>query len=472
MKYVERSAVCTVTHMGAEGEGCAVMEEGGSKAGSVVSVPFVLPQEEAEIMLLPPLNKVMRGELLRLKRSSPWRQKAACRHFGICGGCLLQHWQDKPYRQWKHDLLPQALLQAGIQKTAWEGRINPLFSVAAAMRRRIILSVSMAGGRALIGFNRIRSHNIVPLEQCVVAEPALIALLPVIRHMAALLRVRRKNFHIAVTALENGFDIALQGISPIAEEEKLRLAHFLQKKADKNSVETAKILRLTADDEIILEKAKPFLHFGRVKVEVPFGRFLQAAQPAEQFMGDLAAQALRKCKNAADLFAGSGSFTFRLAENSNIHAVEYDSMALAALQRAAAAAYSIQAARAVTGEKSAAEETNGRKTDFSLKKITSERRDLFRQPLTLRELAAYDGLIFDPPRAGAEAQARLIAKAQIKTVVAVSCNPVTLARDMRILLQGGYELQSLTPIDQFLWSPHMEAVAVLTKRPAKKSWAL
>ncbi|KAA6405326.1 hypothetical protein DPQ22_05380 [Candidatus Tokpelaia sp.] len=408
----------------------------------------------------------------------------------------------------------------------------PLVSVGAASRRRLVLSTGWRGGALQLGFNRLHSHEIIAVEQCPVAEPVLVAALPFLRHLLALLRARREGCHIVLTAAENGLDIALQGLTPpLKEEEKLRSADYVIKTA-----RAANIVRLSSDAEIIVDLTRPFVLFGTVPVDLPPGGFLQAVRGAEEHMGALAAHALRRCKNVADLFAGCGSFTFRLAENSNIHAVEQNKAALAALAQAAARAASVQAAAhgAASSSAAAAQESaalpaaaaaqKGREIAAgnveakgceakerkaadriaagrlaagsvaensaagdnvpavwaaasskplpALKRISCEQRDLFRQPLTARELAAYDGLVFDPPRAGAEAQAREIAKSAVKTVVAVSCNSVTLARDMVILLAGGYHLQSITPIDQFLWSPHSEAVAILTKRPAKKTWQL
>ena len=178
--------------------------------------------------------------------------------------------------------------------------------------------------------------------------------------------------------------------------------------------------------------------FGGVPVALPPGAFLQAVAEAEGAMAALVGEHLNGAKRIADLFAGCGAFSLRLAEKAAVHAVEGDAASLAALDRAA---------RHAPG----------------LKPVTVERRDLFRRPSTAKELDRFDGLVFDPPRAGAEAQSREIAKSNVGRVAAVSCNPATLARDLTILLAGGYRLLSVTPIDQFLWSSHVEAVALLEK---------
>jgi 23S rRNA (uracil1939-C5)-methyltransferase len=192
------------------------------------------------------------------------------------------------------------------------------------------------------------------------------------------------------------------------------------------------------DGEIIVEPKKPLVVFGDAAVPIPPGSFLQATAPAEQAMADLVLPHLSRAKKVADLFAGAGSFALRLAKRSEVHAVEGDAAALAALDR-------------------------GFRQSSGLKRVTTERRDLFRRPLTFKEFDAFDGLVFDPPRAGAEDQSKQLARSDVPYVAAVSCNPGTLARDLSILVTGGYRVRSVTPIDQFLWSPHVEAVALLEK---------
>ncbi len=197
------------------------------------------------------------------------------------------------------------------------------------------------------------------------------------------------------------------------------------------------------DGEIIIEPRKPVVSFGAISVVPPPGGFLQAVAAAEAAMAELALAHLKGAKKIADLFAGAGAFALRLAKGAEVHAVEGDQAALAALDR-------------------------GFRMGFGLKRVTSEKRDLFRRPLTFKELNAFDGVIFDPPRAGAEDQAKQLARSDVPYVVAVSCNPTTLARDLRILIDGGYTLKSVTPVDQFLWSPHVEAVALLEKPKRRK----
>ncbi len=281
----------------------------------------------------------------------------------------------------------------------------------------------------LLGFVRALSSEIIPVEECPISLPPVIAALDRLRALAGLVCATPKPFHMMVTVTASGLDIAVQDAGKLGENQRRIASNFVLAEG---------FARLAVDGEIIIEPKKPVVQFGSVAVAVPSGAFLQATEAAEQTMADLVGKHLSRAKKVADLFSGCGSFALRLAAKSEVHAVEADAPALAALDHAF---------RFASG----------------LKRVTSERRDLFRRPLTFKELNVFDGLVFDPPRAGAEDQSKQIARSDVPFVAAVSCNPVTLARDLRILLDGGYVLKSVTPIDQFLWSSHVEAVALLEK---------
>jgi 23S rRNA (uracil1939-C5)-methyltransferase len=205
----------------------------------------------------------------------------------------------------------------------------------------------------------------------------------------------------------------------------------------------AGLARLSVEDEIVIEPRKPVILFGGVAVSPPPGGFLQAVAEAEEAMASLVTTHLAGAKRVTDLFAGSGAFALRLARNSEVHAVESDAPSLAALDR-------------------------GFRFAAGLKRVTTERRDLFVRPVLAKDLDVYSGVVFDPPRAGAEALSKQIAKSDVPLVAAVSCNPATLARDLAILIEGGYVLRRVVPVDQFLWSPHVEAVALLTKKKRRR----
>ncbi|WP_455466498.1 class I SAM-dependent RNA methyltransferase [Bartonella sp. B39] len=411
-----------IDHIGANGNGIIKTLHG------LVYVPFTLPGESAEIAV-----RGKYGTLIALKKKSPERVNALCQHFGECGGCALQHWRSDAYRVWKRQLVIDALKGYGIDVV-----VSPLIECKPYSRRRITLTASMTPQGYRVGFNRHLSHDIVVLEECPVSCPELISRLSDIRMLCSFLSNHAKRFHVTITSVQNGLDVALSGC--FVRDELIR-----QKMV--RAALSCGITRLSVEDEVLVEQEKPLVYFGDVCVEFPAGGFLQATYAAENIISNIILTHLKKAKNAADLFSGVGTFTLRMAKKMNVHAVENDKTALENLNLAARFA-------------------------IGLKTVTCEKRDLFRHPLSTKELECFDSVVFDPPRTGAEEQIRELAKTTIPRVVAISCNPITFARDLSLLVAGGYTVEKIIPIDQFLWSPHVEIVAVLSKRKAKASWNL
>jgi len=409
------SARFTIKKLGTQGDGIAETESGD------LFIPFTLPGE-----IVTAARERDRATLMAVLEASPLRIEPACRHFTECGGCALQHFEAEAYHQWKRDKVVHAL--KGI-----DCGIDALVACAPHTRRRVVLAARRTETGMLLGFNRHLSPEIISISECPISLPEIVAALDRLRALADLICATTKSFRMAVTATGSGLDVAVHESGKLGEHQRRIASNFVLAQG---------FARLSIDDEIIIEPRKPVVMFGSVAVAVPPGAFLQATEAAERTMAGIVGGHLKRAKKVADLFAGCGSFALRLAAKSEVHAVEGDAAALAALDRAA---------RFATG----------------LKRVTAERRDLFRRPLTFKELNAFDGLVFDPPRAGAEDQSKQIARSDVPFVAAVSCNPVTLARDLRILIDGGYQLKSVTPIDQFLWSPHVEAVALLEK-PRKR----
>lgn len=420
--------VLTISHM--EDSGIAF---GHGRSGGYF-IPFALP-DEIIIGGLPEhaenSGKVF-AEILKLEKSSLERIAPPCRHFGACGGCLLQHWQRSAYENWKRACIIEKLQAVGLNT-----KVHPLFSCKVHERRTVTFSAAIHPEK-LLGYNRYREHNIVNIVECPIIHEEIVALLPFLKVLHVTINALKK-IRIKVNLLDNGIDVAFMDVPSLSEA---------QRQACIKHVLTAPILRLSVNDEIIIEKEKPFLHYGKAIVHLPPGAFLQATKKAESYMVERILQHLKKAKNTLDLFAGAGAFSFPLAERMHVHAIENDNAAYSALLRAAT------------------------HKPLGLKSVRCEKRDLFQRPLTAKELAAYDGLVFDPPRAGAQEQAKEIAKSNLKYVVAVSCNPETFVRDVKILCDGGYHLEEIFPIDQFLWSPHCEIVAFLSKRHAKVGWKL
>ena len=402
-----------IERLGAQGDGVAVTETGP------VYIRYALPGE-----VVTAARQKDRAELMAVLDASPQRVEAPCRHFGVCGGCAIQHLEAGAYNAWKRDKVADALAGRGVETPV--GEIVPC---APHTRRRVVMAARRTEAGILLGYYEAMSHRIVAIEECPISRPEIVGRLDDLRALAALVAASSEPFRLTVTATASGLDVAVDGSGKLSDSARLKAADFTGR---------AGFARLSVGGEVIVEPKKPVVMFGAVAVEPPPGAFLQATAEAEAAMAGLVTEHLRGSKRVVDLFAGSGTFALRLAAGAEVHAVESDAASLAALDRAG---------RFASG----------------LRRVTVEKRDLFRRPLTAKELDRFDGLVFDPPRAGAEDQAKQIARSAIPWVAAVSCNPVTLARDLAILVAGGYRVASVTPIDQFLWSPHVEAVALLEK---------
>jgi 23S rRNA (uracil1939-C5)-methyltransferase len=402
-----------IARLGAQGDGVA------ETASGPVFVPFALPGETVTAA-----RDKDRAALVSVVEASPLRVAPPCRHFTECGGCALQHLEPAAYLEWKREKVAHALLGKGI-----EAPVAATIPCAPNSRRRAVFSARRSDGGMIFGYHRALSHEIIDITECPISVPEIEAALGPLKALADLICKVQTPFHMTVTHTASGLDIAAEESGALSEKARKVASDFVIRHG---------FARLTVDGEIIIEPKKPIVFFGEASVFPPPGAFLQAVASAEAAMAELVMGHLRRAKKVLDLFAGSGAFALRLARKAEIHAVEGDGAALAALDR-------------------------GFRFGSGLKRVTSEKRDLFRRPVTFKELAAFDGLVFDPPRAGAEDQAKQIARSEVPYVAAVSCNPTTLARDLRILIDGGYALKSVTPIDQFLWSPHVEAVALLEK---------
>ncbi|SFV33808.1 class I SAM-dependent RNA methyltransferase [Hyphomicrobium facile] len=402
-----------IRRIGAQGDGVADLD------GEPVFVPFTLPGEriEAEVD----------GERARLERvlvPSPERIAPVCKHFGKCGGCSVQHMASDTYAEWKRNLVVDAFRSRGLEPV-----VDELQRTAGKRRRAVMRAVRTPSGVAL-GFYEASSHDLVEIEECPVLEPKIVAAFPDIGNLISPLLSKRGEARVAITLTKSGLDVEITGT-----ERQLTPAvrSVLASKAS-----DMKLSRLIVGTELVVETLHPFMTFGTADVILPPGVFVQAVEEAETEIARRVVAAIGKAKAVADLFSGMGAFTFPLAARSRVSAFDGDKAAVAALA-------------------SAAKKTSG------LKPITATVRDLFREPLSPLELNEHDAVVFDPPRAGAEAQSQRLTKSKVKTVVAVSCNPATLARDARHLVDGGYKIESVTPIDQFLYSAHVEVVAIFRR---------
>ncbi|MCT8970249.1 class I SAM-dependent RNA methyltransferase [Microbaculum marinisediminis] len=403
----------TITRLGHLGDGIAETETG------TVFVPFTLPGERVEIE-----RTGDRGRPLKILETSPARTAPTCRHFGACGGCALQHMKPEAYLAWKREQLRVPLAQRGV-----EAPVAPVVPVSTGSRRRAVFAARRVGKQAVFGYHARHSHRIVAIEECPILRPEIANVLPGLAKLAGPLTPFKGEIRIGVTATDTGLDVAFEGPRPRPPALAPLAAPLLQQLG---------IARLSIAGEPVMTFAEPTVTVDGMQIALPPLAFLQAAASAETVMGRLVGDAVAGAGRIADLYAGIGTFALRLARQVRVLAVEGDGPALTALA---------EAARRARG----------------VKPMETLKRDLARMPMSAGELSAFDAVVFDPPRAGADAQAREIAAANVAKVVAVSCNPATLARDLKTLVDGGYRVDRITPVDQFLYSPHIEAVAELSR---------
>jgi 23S rRNA (uracil1939-C5)-methyltransferase len=387
-----------------------------------IFVPGALPGEMIEVDSVP--GHPDRRQLLRIEKPSAERIVPLCPHFGVCGGCAVQHLEMSAYRVWKRDLVIAALRQMGI-----DAPVADLIDAHGEGRRRAVFHARGIGNVLEVGFSAARAHRVVAIDRCPVLAKSLDGALKAAWAIAEVLLPAKKPLDIQVTATDTGLDIDVRGSGPLTAPITAALAKVAA---------AQHLARLTRHGELIAQACLPALRVGTVTVALPPASFLQATAEGEAALARLVLAACTGAKNVADLFAGIGPFALRLAARARVTAADDDANAAAALKRAAA-------------------------TTAGLKPIDVEVRDLFKNPLLLEELDGFDAVVFDPPRQGAEAQARALAKSRVPIVMAVSCNPATFARDVRLLIDGGYRLTSITPVDQFRYSTHVEIAARLEK---------
>jgi 23S rRNA (uracil1939-C5)-methyltransferase len=404
----------TIDHVGHLGDGVALVE------GHSLFVPYTLGGEAVDVTSAPG-HHPDRRQLLRIERASAERVEPLCQHFGICGGCAIQHWEASQYRAWKHGLVTATLAQA---KIACE--VSPLLDAHGNGRRRITLHARRGTHDVLkVGFAAAHSHDVVAIDRCPILDPDLAGALDAAWALTEPLIEIGKPLDIQITATLGGLDVDIRGSGPLPAAAIAALSRLAEKH---------RLARLTRHGELVLMRNTPVVAIGKAQVTLPPGAFLQATVAGEEALAALVLAHCGRAKRIADLFCGVGPFALRLAEKSRIAAFDSDAGAIAALEKAAAA-------------------TPG------LKPVKAEARDLFRRPLVAEELREFDAVVFDPPRQGAQSQAERLAASQVPVVVAVSCNVATFARDARILIDGGYKIQGVTPIDQFRHTPHVELVA-------------
>lgn len=402
-----------IDHVGHFGDGVAVIGD------ESVYVPYALGGESVDV--LPSPGHPDRRMLAQIIDASPERVDPFCPHFGTCGGCAIQHWQTDAYRNWKRQLVVDTLAHAGI---ACE--VEDLIDAHGAGRRRMTMHARQSQQDVLrVGFAATGRHEIIPIDHCPILDPKMQGAVEAANDIAELLKPVSKPLDIQITAADNGLDIDVRGSGPL----DTTMLSSLSKLAERHN-----LARLTRHGELVIMRNPPVVRVGKAQVTLPPGSFMQPTVTGEETLAALVFARCKGAKHIADLFCGIGPFALRLAEKFKVSAFDNDAVAVTALQNAV-------------------------KLTQGLKPIKAEARDLFRRPLMPQELRDYDCVVFDPPRQGAQAQSQQLAASKIALVVAVSCNPATFARDAKFLLDGGFKLDSVTPVDQFRHTPHVELVA-------------
>lgn len=416
------SVTLDILEMGARGDGVADV------AGQLYFVPFTLPGETVEAEPRDRRGEGIAADLVEVLAPSRHREPPPCAHFGTCGGCALQHWRADAYRSWKVALIARALKQRGVEAP----RFDDMIAGEPGERRRADFVVRRQGKRVQAGFHERGNPRVVDVAQCVVARPTLNALLAELRAGLAAVLPDGASSDVIVNDTDSGLDVLVR------PHKKIDLS-FERREALVGLTQRAGLARLSWGDrtgaEPIAALRTPVLAFGDVGVEPPPGAFLQATKRAEQAMRQAVKEWVGDAPKLADLFAGIGALS--LGHAGRLSLFESDRAAVAAVESA------------------------GRKTGGN--RVSAHRRDLFRNPLIASECDAFGAVLLDPPRAGAAAQAAELARSKVPRVVYASCDPGTFARDARALQDGGYRLEKLIPIDQFLWSVHVELIALFSR---------
>ncbi|HMI40357.1 MAG TPA: class I SAM-dependent RNA methyltransferase [Sphingomicrobium sp.] len=358
----------------------------------------------------------------------PGHQQPPCRHFPACGGCQIQHVADPAYREYLRDRIVGALAQHGLQIEVREPYLSP-----PRTRRRASLRALKLGKGVALGFNEAKSNQIVDMRECHVLAPELFALVAPLRGLLATMLRPKRTAEVQLTLVDQGVDLALSGV----EAEGLAAAEALTAFCEVN-----RLARLTVDDglgpEARYEPVPATITLSGLAVPFPPGAFLQATRDGEAALVAVVCEAVAGAAAVADLFAGVG--TFALSLDGRMYAAEAARDAVLALKGAAALAGRL---------------------------IAVEHRDLYRRPLTAKELANFDAVVLDPPRAGAVEQIAQLAMSTVPRIAYVSCNPATFARDAETLARGGYKLEWIQPVGQFRWSTHVELVSCFTSQGSR-----
>ena len=417
-----------INRLGARGDGIADTADGP------IYVSFALPGETVSVRVGKSRGDGQAAELRDVLSPSGDRKAAVCDHFGpgenACGGCAAQHLAVEPYANWKRNVVSAALVRHRIKI-----EVLPVISMPPASRRRVRLAFRSLASGLVLGFHSGRSDRIIDIAECSVALPEIVALIPRLRNFLA---GRVDRGEIAITHTDKGADVVM--FSRREPDLDLRMdapAFCTDAGIARLAWSTGEAASNAEPPEPVIVLETPSVEFGGVTVRLPSDSFLQPTVGGEIALRSFVLDAVGDAAVVADLYAGCGAFALPLAE----------------------------AGKTVTAFEGLAAQTDAIRGAGAGLKVAAETRDLARQPLRPEELERYDAVVLDPPRAGAAAQVELLAAGDVPCIVYVSCNPATFARDARVLIDGGYVLGAVQPVDQFLWSSHVELASVF-RRPS------
>lgn len=407
--------------VGGHGDGVATTDQGK------VFVPFTVPGDRVRARLGMKGKEGTPAVLLEVMAAGAHRIAPPCAHFGACGGCDLQQWQAAEALDWKRAQVVATLRQRGL-----DAPVEPVVATLPGERRRARLSVRRDAEVVEVGFRARGSHAIIDVASCALLDPALGALLAPLRKLTSDVLQRREEVAVELTLTDSGIDLLFERSHEPTPAQRSAWAKFAT---------TNRVARISwradseGEPELLAKLQQPAMTFGGISVELPPGTFLQASATAEAALVAEVVAAAGKARRVLDLYSGCGTFALPLLQRASVHALEGSAAAVAALKKAAGA------------------------------RLTVEQRDLERRPLQKDELKKVDFVVLDPPRAGARAQSEALAASAVPVIAYVSCNPATFARDARTLVDGGYALSRVVPVDQFLWSAHVELVGIFQKSP-------
>lgn len=414
--------IVTIRSVGSHGDGVANEPDGP------LFVPDAAPGDVLRVSAHPDGGS-RAAKPLELIEAGSGRAEPVCRHFGPCGGCRLQHVNGDTYLAWKRDQVVHALAQRDLGKVP----VDATIACPPGSRRRVRMAARRIRQGILLGFNERASHRIVDIGDCPIAHPDIVAALPALRAVLAEIVPEGTTADISITVLADGIDLVLHGPTTLDLATRQVLAQY----AGREDLARLSWAPSQSDEAEPLAHRRPGeLVFGAIRATVPPGGFLQASAQGESALIDLVGQGVGDARAVADLYCGIGTFALSLAQQPgrSVLALDGDAQAIAALNRTLARSPGLAG------------------------RVDGQLRNLRRRPVTPEQLNRYDAVVLDPPRHGAQQQANALAQSTVARVVGVSCNPISFARDARILVDGGYRLDRVVPVDQFLWSTHIELV--------------